>query len=64
MGSQLEITSFHQNLSWSHYRAIMSVEKSDDREFYETESIECGWNKRELERQKLIFLPKKSLKKS
>ncbi|MCJ7686326.1 MAG: PDDEXK nuclease domain-containing protein [Desulfobacteraceae bacterium] len=47
----LSLTSFHPNLSWSHYRALMRVDKKEAREFYETETAECGWNKRQLERQ-------------
>lgn len=42
---------FHPDLSWSHYRALMRVEKRDARDFYESESVCCGWNKRQLERQ-------------
>ncbi|MCP4752208.1 MAG: DUF1016 domain-containing protein [Proteobacteria bacterium] len=46
-----EIKGFHPNLSWSHYRVLMQVENGDARNFYETEAVECGWNRRELERQ-------------
>ncbi|MBI5635148.1 MAG: DUF1016 domain-containing protein [Nitrospirae bacterium] len=42
---------FHPNLSWSHYRALMRVEKREARDFYETEAASSGWNKRQLERQ-------------
>jgi predicted nuclease of restriction endonuclease-like (RecB) superfamily len=42
---------FHPSLSWSHYRAIMRVEKPEAREFYEQEAVASGWNVRELERQ-------------
>jgi predicted nuclease of restriction endonuclease-like (RecB) superfamily len=42
---------FHPHLSWSHYRAIMRVEKPHAREFYENECGVAGWTKRELERQ-------------
>lgn len=42
---------FHPNLSWSQYRALMRVEKPEAREFYEYEAVQCGWNKRQLERQ-------------
>ena len=42
---------FHPNLSWSHYRALMRVDKPEAREFYENEAAECGWTKRQLERQ-------------
>ena len=43
--------AFHPSLSWTHYRALMQVEKPDAREFYEKESVAAGWNTRELERQ-------------
>lgn len=42
---------FHPSLSWSHYRAIMRVEKPEAREFYEQEAVAAVWNVRELERQ-------------
>jgi predicted nuclease of restriction endonuclease-like (RecB) superfamily len=42
---------FHPGLSWSHYRALLSVEKPEAREFYESECAAAGWTKRELERQ-------------
>jgi predicted nuclease of restriction endonuclease-like (RecB) superfamily len=42
---------FSPQLTWSHYRALMRVEKTEAREFYEIEAIECGWDKRVLERQ-------------
>lgn len=42
---------FHSALSWSHYRALMRIEDQSARDFYEKEIVECGWNKRELERQ-------------
>jgi hypothetical protein len=45
------IAPFHPQLSWSHYRAIMRVEKPHAREFYENECGVAGWTKRELERQ-------------
>ena len=43
--------SFHPNLSWSHYRALMRVNDKDAQLFYETEAAECGWSKAQLERQ-------------
>ena len=45
------IQSFPPHLSWSHYRALMRVVKPAARDFYEREAIECGWDKRSLERQ-------------
>lgn len=50
-GDESELEGFSSSLSWSHYRALMRVEKPDARIFYEKEAIACGWNKRELERQ-------------
>lgn len=50
MGSQSP-KGFDPDLSWSHYRALMRVEKCDARDFYETEAAHSGWNKRQLERQ-------------
>ncbi len=44
-------TAFSPRLSWSHYRALMRVKDSQAREFYEKEAAECGWDKRDLERQ-------------
>jgi DUF1016 N-terminal domain/YhcG PDDEXK nuclease domain len=41
---------FSLQLSWSHYRALMRVENPEARQFYEQETIECGWDKRTLER--------------
>ena len=32
-------TSFHPNLSWSHYRALMRVENEEARQFYEQEAV-------------------------
>ena len=49
-GSKSE-AGFHPNLSWSHYRALMRVEKPEARHFYEQEAGLAGWSKRDLERQ-------------
>jgi predicted nuclease of restriction endonuclease-like (RecB) superfamily len=43
--------AFHPALSWSHYRAIMRVEKREAREFYEQEAVASSWSVRQLERQ-------------
>ena len=42
---------FSPQLTWSHYRALMRVGNSAARDFYESEAIECGWSKEQLERQ-------------
>lgn len=38
-------------LSWTHYRLIMSVENPQARAFYVEECAKCGWSTRQLERQ-------------
>ncbi len=45
------ISCFNPQLTWSHYRALMSVNKPEARLFYEKEAVECGWSKTQLERQ-------------
>lgn len=39
------IPLFHPNLSWSHYRILMTIEKPQAREFYE----------RELNRERMLL---------
>ena len=41
----------HTNLSWTHYRTLLRVEKLEARDFYEIEAIKSSWSARELERQ-------------
>ncbi|MGE5669898.1 MAG: PDDEXK nuclease domain-containing protein, partial [Fibrobacterota bacterium] len=41
----------HPNLSWTHYRTLLKVKRSESRSFYEIESINNGWSARQLERQ-------------
>jgi predicted nuclease of restriction endonuclease-like (RecB) superfamily len=41
----------HPNLSWSHYRTFLRVERPEVRAFYEIEATENHWSVRELERQ-------------
>ena len=41
----------HPNLSWTHYRTLLRVEKTGARSFYEIEAIRNNWSARELERQ-------------
>ena len=38
-------------LSWTHYRLLLSVEDEKAREFYLNEAAENGWSSRQLERQ-------------
>jgi predicted nuclease of restriction endonuclease-like (RecB) superfamily len=41
----------HPNLSWTHYRTLLRVDRGDSRAFYEIEAIRNNWSARELERQ-------------
>lgn len=41
----------HSDLSWTHYRTLLRVEKPEARSFYELEAIQNNWSARELERQ-------------
>lgn len=38
-------------LSWSHYRLLISIDDSFQREFYEAESLRGNWSVRQLDRQ-------------
>lgn len=49
--STIPTTGFSPQLSWSHYRALMRVTNEKARLFYESEAVECGWSKTQLERQ-------------
>lgn len=41
----------HPNLSWTHYRTLLRVDRGETRAFYEIEAITNNWSARELERQ-------------
>lgn len=49
--------ALRHELSWTHYRILMRVEKPQARSFYEIECVKNNWSARELERQKgsLLF---------
>ncbi|MFC1806880.1 YhcG family protein [Candidatus Omnitrophota bacterium] len=49
--------ALRHELSWTHYRILMRIEKTEARSFYEIECIKNNWSARELERQKgsLLF---------
>ncbi len=38
-------------LSWTHYRLLLHIEKSEARSFYEKEAVAARWSTRELSRQ-------------
>lgn len=41
----------HSSLAWTHYRALLKVDRPEARDFYEIESIKNAWSARQLERQ-------------
>jgi predicted nuclease of restriction endonuclease-like (RecB) superfamily len=43
--------ALRRELSWTHYRLLLRVERNDARAFYLQESIDCNWSTRTLERQ-------------
>ncbi len=45
------IHALRGELSWTHYRLLLKVEKDPAREFYMEEAIASNWNTRTLERQ-------------
>ncbi len=38
-------------LTWTHYRLLLHIEKEEARQFYMAESVNSNWSTRELERQ-------------
>jgi predicted nuclease of restriction endonuclease-like (RecB) superfamily len=45
------VSSLRTQLSWTHYKMLLSVNTNDGREFYIAETIKNNWNSRQLERQ-------------
>jgi predicted nuclease of restriction endonuclease-like (RecB) superfamily len=43
--------ALRRELSWTHYRLLLRVEKPEARSFYEIEAVNARWSTRELERQ-------------
>ncbi len=43
--------ALRRELSWTHYRLLLRVEKPEARAFYEVEAVNSRWSTRELERQ-------------
>jgi len=50
-GQSWEPGRLHPNLSWTHYRTLLRVDKPQARAFYEIEALKNNWSARELERQ-------------
>ena len=45
------LDALRPELSWTHYRLLLQVDKPEARAFYETEAVNYRWSTRELERQ-------------
>jgi len=43
--------ALRRELSWTHYRLLLRVDKPDDCAFYEAEAVNARWSPRELESQ-------------
>lgn len=66
-----KLHALRRELSWTHYRLLLKVEREDARVFYIKESIECNWSTRTLERQinslyfeRMVMTPQDEGKKS
>ena len=46
-----KVNALRSELSWTHYRLLLKVEKNDARVFYMQEAIEGNWSTRTMERQ-------------
>jgi predicted nuclease of restriction endonuclease-like (RecB) superfamily len=46
-----KVDALRRELSWTHYRTLLKVEKADARSFYEQEAVTANWSTRELDRQ-------------
>ena len=44
------LDALRQELTWTHYRLLMRIEREDAIKFYIQEAIECSWGTRTLER--------------
>jgi hypothetical protein len=43
--------AMRHELSWTHYRLLLRIEKPEARAFYETEAVNSRWSTREMEWQ-------------
>ena len=46
-----KIDALRRELTWTHYRLLLRVEKPEAWAFYEAEAVQARWSTRELERQ-------------
>lgn len=45
------VHALRAQLSWTHYRKLISIDSEDKRDFYIVESVKNNWSARQLERQ-------------
>jgi predicted nuclease of restriction endonuclease-like (RecB) superfamily len=45
------VNGLRSQLNWTQYRKLIQIEDDDEREYYELEAVNSGWNGAELERQ-------------
>ncbi len=45
------VHALREQLSWTHYRKLISIDSEDKRSFYIAESVKNNWSARQLERQ-------------
>jgi predicted nuclease of restriction endonuclease-like (RecB) superfamily len=45
------VSTLRTQLSWSHYKLLLSVENEDKREYYIAETVKNNWSVRQMERQ-------------
>jgi predicted nuclease of restriction endonuclease-like (RecB) superfamily len=50
-----ELPVVHPELSWTHYRLLLKVERPDLRQFHLDECIAANWSTRQLKRQIKFF---------
>ena len=46
-----KVNALRAELTWTHYRLLLRIEKEEARQFYLAESVNSNWSTRELERQ-------------
>ncbi len=46
-----KVNALRSELTWTHYRMLLRIEKEETRQFYMAESVNSNWSTRELERQ-------------
>jgi len=45
------VHTLYAQLSWSHYKVLIAIEKKEERQFYEVQTIQSMWSVRKLQEQ-------------